>query len=155
MNVYLVRHAHAVERGSWRRDDEQRPLSEKGQRQADGLVGVLSDRPVDEIVSSPAVRCVDTVAPLARTLGIGVEVSPLLAEGSDPDAVAAMAIERAARGDIVLCTHGDVIPDVLRAAVAEGADLPHERKWAKGSTWVLEVADGRIVAGHYLPPASS
>src|SRR5262249_55413614 len=63
--VYLVRHAKAGSREQWRADDDLRPLTTKGWRQAEGLVEAFADRPLASILSSPAVRCVQTVEPLA------------------------------------------------------------------------------------------
>ena len=36
-----------------------------------------------------------------------------------------------------LCSHGDVIPDLLEALVARGTKLKDELRWQKASTWVL------------------
>ena len=70
MTVFLVRHADAKSRANWPHPDETRPLTRKGGTQADGLVDLLRKHPVRRILSSPAVRCVETVAPLANKLGL-------------------------------------------------------------------------------------
>ncbi|MEY2591429.1 MAG: hypothetical protein QOJ67_3413, partial [Acidimicrobiaceae bacterium] len=54
--------------------------------------------------------------------------------------------------DSVLCTHGDIIPEVLRALARDGVKLLDEFRWAKGSTWVLDGPDGQITEARYLPP---
>src|SRR5207244_302489 len=69
MAVFLVRHAIALGRSDWDGDDIDRPLTKRGERQAVGLVDLLKDHDIRRACSSPAVRCVHTVVPLATKLG--------------------------------------------------------------------------------------
>jgi broad specificity phosphatase PhoE len=74
-----------------------------------------------------------------------------LAEGAGP---AALALVRALADEkVALCTHGDVIPDVLVALADEDrlelGPSPHQ---AKGSVWILEASGGRFTKARYLPP---
>jgi 8-oxo-dGTP diphosphatase len=151
MLVHLVRHAVAESRSSWSLPDSARPLDERGRKQAAGLVGQRDWSNVRSIASSPAVRCLDTVAPLAAHLGLAVLTEERLGEGRDPSAVLAMIAE-ADRGDLVLCSHGDLIPEVLRLAESRGALVERPRKWAKGSTWTITCDDGEFVEAAYTPP---
>lgn len=154
MTVYLVRHAVAVGRRSWDGPDRARPLTPKGERQAAALPRLLEGAHVRRVLSSPAVRCRDTLAPLAEATGTDVEAVDELAEGADPrSAVDLLEALAAKRGDSVLCTHGDLIPEVLRHLTRHGARLESDLQFAKGSTWELVVADGAVVSGHYHPPA--
>jgi 8-oxo-dGTP diphosphatase len=130
MIVYLVRHATAGHRASWDGDDQVRPLDERGVRQAEGLVELLGRRDFDRIVSSPAVRCVDTVVPLADGRGLTVEPSEALAEGAGREA--ALDLFRAAGGPVVASVHGDMVEELT----GESAK--------KGSTIVLEVDENRV-----------
>ena len=57
-------------RSAWDGPDEQRPLSKAGRRQAAALAKLLGDEPIGRIVSSPYVRCRETVAPLAERIGL-------------------------------------------------------------------------------------
>jgi broad specificity phosphatase PhoE len=59
--AYLIRHAKAGDRGAWQGPDELRPLTKGGARQADGLAERLGGEPIARVISSPAVRCLDTV----------------------------------------------------------------------------------------------
>lgn len=129
-------------------DDRLRPLDERGWRQADGLVTQLADFAVDRVLSSPYVRCVQTVEPLARARGLVVEETPALAEGHDQEAVA--LVGELAGTNAVLCTHGDLVPPILDVFLP-GDD--HEQS-DKGSTWVLDVVgpDGEGHR-HLSPPA--
>ncbi|MGH9102759.1 MAG: SixA phosphatase family protein [Acidimicrobiales bacterium] len=145
--VLLVRHARAGERSDWCGDDRFRPLSFAGRTQALEIASALAERRPSSISSSPAVRCVQTVAPLAEAVGLRIGLEPALAEGSTEEAV---SLARAQRGVAVLCTHGDVGPAVLaRLAAADGLRLPAVLRQSKGSTWVLETVDGRFSSATY------
>jgi 8-oxo-dGTP diphosphatase len=158
VTVYLVRHAVAVGRSSWEREDLLRPLTKRGRRQARGLVGLLSGCGIARVLSSPAVRCLDTVAPLAAELGLDVEEAAELQEGTDPEHALGLARRLAAEGaapdgtSVVLCTHGDLVPEVVRLLARDGMRWDGDLRFAKGSTWVLEWDGGRCVAGRYQPP---
>jgi phosphohistidine phosphatase SixA len=139
--IILVRHASAGERGPWSGDDRLRPLDSRGRKQAQGIAAALADRGVDRILSSPYVRCVQTVEPLAATLGLEVEERPELAEGAGPSAPSVLAEEIADR-NAVLCTHGDVVEDLLGEAMK------------KGAAYVLEGTQNELELVEYLPPAA-
>lgn len=121
VHVVLLRHARAGERDEWQGDDRLRPLDEKGKRQADGLVERLLDLGARRVVSSPYVRCVQTVEPLARALATTVETADALAEGA-PRAETMRLLE-AATEPTVFCTHGDVIENVLGEPLKKGAGV--------------------------------
>lgn len=158
MTLLLVRHAEALPRSAWSDPDELRPLSPKGRRQASGLVRVLGDRfPIGRLVSSPSLRCIETLSPLAATLGLTLEVSGTLAEGSEPEQAVELARTAAtppgAEAALVLCTHGDLIPKVLEVVeAADGLDLGRSPRCQKGSTWVFEGKRGAFTTATYIPP---
>jgi 8-oxo-dGTP diphosphatase len=153
MTVFLVRHADAKSRANWPNDDETRPLTRKGLHQAEGLADLLRDRPVRRILSSPALRCIETVAPLANKLGLKVEETDALLEGADIskayDLLRRVAKEK---GDAVVCTHGDLVPELLRLAGRDGLSIEDAPRWPKGSTWALEVDGHHFTKARYLPP---
>jgi 8-oxo-dGTP diphosphatase len=156
--VYLIRHAHAGDRTTWHGDDSQRPLSDKGWRQARGLVNVIPRKPaLRRVLSSPSLRCVQTVEPLAEVHALGVETDDRLLEGADPaDALALLEQELAAGGAVAACSHGDVIPGVLDLLRSAGVPIEGQLTWPKGSTWVLEGRDGGgVVRARYLPPTQA
>ena len=80
--VYLVRHAKAGDRQAWTEDDRLRPLSKKGRRQAEALVGAFGGLGVGRVLSSPYVRCEQTVRPLALDRGLSLDLTEALAEGA-------------------------------------------------------------------------
>ncbi len=149
--VLLIRHASAGSRQRWDGPDNQRPLSEKGALQARGLAEVLSDHPVARVLSSPAVRCRQTVEPLALERGLEVETRKELREGSDPTRAIDLLEELAAE-DPALCTHGDVIPEVIGLLARRGMDIAGPVGNNKGSWWELQFEDGRFVTARWHPP---
>ena len=151
--LHLVRPADAGNRGAWVGDDFERPLDDHGQMQAEAIGAALASRPVRRILSSPYVRCVETVVPLGRTLGLPVETCDELAEGSYVNgAFELLGSLASAEGDAVLCSHGDVIPGLLWVLDQYVLDIGELGRCKKGSIWELEVSDGRIVAAAYRHP---
>ncbi len=149
--LYVVRHADAGHRGGHQQPDEQRSLSERGTRQADGLRAQLADAGITRLLASPSRRCQQTLAPLGIQLGLEVEVDGRLNEGQG--SAGAMAVADELREvNAALCSHGDVIPDLLDALMAGGTRLKGELRWQKASTWVLTWDGPRLVKGRYLPP---
>jgi phosphohistidine phosphatase SixA len=150
--IFLVRHAHAGDRSRWDGDDNQRPLSDKGWRQAEGIAALLRDQPVDRVLSSPSLRCVQTVEPLARDRGMRIEEVDELLEGNDP--AEALELLEAEQGSLVACTHGDIVPGVLDLLRGDGIAVDGAMSWPKGSTWVLEAGAGGegFERARYLPP---
>ena len=66
MTLYLIRHAHAGQSNPDDPDDHLRPLSRKGQGQADTLARACPtlDLRFDRLFSSPYIRAAETAAPL-------------------------------------------------------------------------------------------
>jgi phosphohistidine phosphatase SixA len=135
--VLLVRHAHALPRSAWTDPDSERPLDERGQRQAAGLVAGLAGHTPGRLVTSPFLRCVQTVEPLAAALGLQPELDERLVEDGDADQARALLHELAGSGGLA-CTHGDLLGRLLG------------RHTAKGGAWLLDPATLEPV--EYLPP---
>jgi phosphohistidine phosphatase SixA len=116
--IVLLRHASAGDREEWSDDDRLRPLDHRGRRQADELRRLLAELGISRVLTSPYVRCVDTVVPLARHLDVDAELSDALAEGGSR----AEALEhlREAGDGVVHCTHGDVIELLLGRPLKKG-----------------------------------
>lgn len=131
MTSVLVRHAAAGDREQWDGDDFHRPLDARGRREAAELVELLRPYDVRRVVSSPYVRCVQTVEPLAAALGVPVEVDDRLAEGAGRSAIALLEED-----GVVSCTHGDVVRELVDWGLQKAAAV------------VLE--DGAVV--RELPP---
>ena len=148
---YLVRHAHAGDKRLWAGPDVLRPLSEPGRREAHGLLTQLRDYPVANVLSSPAVRCLQTVEPLAVRRGLPVECAEVLGVDADPAGLVDLLLDPAS-AEAVLCSHGELIGVALQRLVDGRPGEGEELRWPKGSTWVLEVARGQVVRHRYLPP---
>jgi 8-oxo-dGTP diphosphatase len=152
VTIYLVRHVKAGERRTWDDDDRLRPVSKTGQAQARALVGRLDGERFQHIVSSPYVRCIESVAPLASTRGLAIEVADGLAEEAPLDEALAVVRKHAA-GGAVLCSHGDVIPMLLEHYARNGVDLGPQPQCAKASIWVLDTtAGGDVTTARYVAP---
>ena len=153
--LLLVRHAHALARKEWPGPDHKRPLSPQGFKEAEDLVGVVGQfAPVSRVLSSPYLRCAQTVTPLANARGLEVELSDDLAEGQRASAV--KLVRSLAGADVAVCTHGDVVAEVLMALADEDRlDLGPNPRQAKGSVWCLEGADGSFSSARYFPPVTT
>jgi len=154
VTIYLVRHAHAGSRSQWDGADAERPLSAKGRGQADALRARFADVPVGRVLSSRAVRCQQTVGPLARTHGLDVEVDEALTEGASATATTTLVWELAAAGtDAVLSSHGDVIPSTLWALAGDGVAVDDSHGLPKGTYYELAVTpDGAITQATFVDP---
>jgi phosphohistidine phosphatase SixA len=149
--LLLVRHADAGDKRSWTGPDRLRPLSPSGHLQAEGLVVRLEDYPIERILSSPTLRCHQTVEPLARDRLLRIEPAPALGVDASPAHLLALFWDLELRNS-VLCTHGEGIGLLLTGLIADILVVEDPLEWPKGSTWVLERIDQRQVRGRYLAP---
>jgi len=140
VRLLVVRHASAGERARWKGDDRLRPLDSRGRSQARGLVSLLEPFHPERLVSSPYVRCVQSLEPLAAARDIPIEPRDELAEGMGRDAFAALVAELGCPA--ALCVHGDLLEELL------GGDRPRK----KGSVWVFEADGAELRPERYLAP---
>lgn len=162
--LVLVRHADALARAGWDAPDDRRPLTAKGERQAEALVAALQGLGPARALTSPARRCADTLAPFARAAAIALEDEPLLAEGSPPKAALGALLDAlgavgGAPPALVACSHGDVVDGVVAVLAREGVPLrAADRRGGvvvetpKGARWELAVEDGAVVEGRLVGP---
>ena len=166
--LLLVRHAKAGRRDEWTGDDDLRPLSAAGLRQADAVRRFVPLFGGDRVFSAPRLRCVQTVQGVAEDLRTEVRHEPLLSEESywrDPVLGMARVLAIVAGGGTgVLCSQGGVIPDVVTGLAEQaGIPLPAQKGGMapskKGSVWVLSfsavTSNGgpHLVAADYYPTA--
>jgi phosphohistidine phosphatase SixA len=149
--LLVVRHADAGDKAGWEGPDLVRPLSPTGHRQAEGLVVRLEDYPVERILSSPTLRCRQTVEPLARDRLLPVEPVPALGVEADQAELLGLFWDLKLRNS-VLCTHGEGIGLLLTRLLADVLVADGPLDWPKGSTWLLERTDRRRVRARYLAP---
>ena len=136
--LLVYRHASAGDRKDWDGDDSLRPLDKKGRRQSEALVEQLRPYRIARLLSSPFVRCVQSVEPLARARGLELEEVEDLAEGSDLEDVIVLFEGLAGIGALV-CGHGPELEPLLGPV-------------KKGTTVVVEPAAGRLLELGRLPP---
>lgn len=149
--LYLVRHAKAGERRLWKGDDLDRPLSKKGWKQSESVAKRLDRLEPTELLSSPYVRCIQTLEPLGKRLQRAVTIEPRLREDEPVGPV--IDLLRDVRDGAVLCSHGDIIPATIEALKADGTELRTPVDWRKASVWVLKRNKrGRIVTATVWPP---
>ena len=148
--VYLVRHAHAGSQKQWPGPDHERPLSIRGQEQAHGLLEALHDYLVAHILTSPTVRCRDTVVPLGNDRGVPVEPTGSLDVHAPVERLLELVLDPS-MGAAVVCGHGEQFRCLLRL-LAGSVRLDGPLRLEKGSTWILDLAAGPEGAARYLPP---
>jgi 8-oxo-dGTP pyrophosphatase MutT (NUDIX family)/phosphohistidine phosphatase SixA len=145
--VLLVRHAKAGKKQHWRGDDDLRPLTTAGRRQAETLRTLLPLFGAQRIYSAPPLRCRQTVECLAADLGVPIIDEPLLSEDGyvvDPAAALDRLIEIAAGpgGTAAVCSQGDVIPDLVSTLAKHARLQLLDTRTAKGSYWNLFFSAG-------------
>jgi 8-oxo-dGTP diphosphatase len=151
--LLVVRHAHAGSRGEWNHDDSLRPLSKRGIEQSMLIARRFADVPVRRLVSSPAVRCIQTLAPLADSRCLIVDIDQRLAEfDGSPRIEPVLQLMSELPDDAAICTHGDVIPELIGALERRGMVIASEPCWRKGSTWVIDRGDDGWVRAIAVPP---
>lgn len=153
--VLLVRHASAESRRGWEGDDRDRPLDDCGWEQADELVRLLSHFDPARILTADYVRCRQTVRPLAESLGQSLEDEPLVSEdgypGNEEAAVRLLRSLGHPHDATVVCSQGDVIPDLLaRLATGDDVDLASPASSEKGGTWALTFQGERLANAEYF-----
>lgn len=149
--VYLVRHAKAGERRLWEGDDMQRPLSPKGWKQAELLAKRLGALGVSTLHSSPYLRCIQTLEPLAKKLKTTIDVEQRLCEEEPFEPVLELLAQ--VPDGAVLSSHGDIIPATLAALERRGTEIRTPPDWRKASVWVLKRnKHGDIVHATVWPP---
>ena len=166
--IYIVRHAHAVAREAWAGPDRDRPLTERGVKEARAIAHRFDAAPIGSpvrkhgtrelrptsLMSSHAERCLATLQPLASACRLPILAVDFLSEGADATELLVQLKNMAAAGGApVLCSHGDVIWALVEVLAAAGASFSELAEVRKGSILVLETEAGTIESARYIPPA--
>jgi len=148
--VLYVRHAKAADRRGWQGDDQLRPLTRKGRRQAESLVPALAAYRPGSVAAALPERCVDTVSPLADALGLEVVTDPNLGDAvlefSPRTAIESLAKACSAKVSVV-ASQGDAIPAVVQGLAADAGFEIDDFRAKKASVWVLHVAENEQLLG--------
>ena len=150
MKLYVIRHAKAGNREKWFEDQDLRPLTKAGRKQAAALVKPLAAHGITKIVSSPAVRCRQTVEPLGEHVRLPVDLSDAIGEGAPVDETLAL-VDKVSEETAMLCTHGDVVGNLLAFAARSGVRIDQMRM-EKAATWAFDLEEGTITSAAYVPP---
>ncbi|PTT17330.1 DNA mismatch repair protein MutT [Microbacterium sp. HMWF026] len=123
--IVVLRHAKARAREEWEGSDTARPLTPRGRRQAQAIVGPLLAFGVRRVISSPAERCVRTATPIAQAIGQRVQFCESISQDAwdegRADARSIIGQRVRSRKPVVLSSHGPVLPDILHElALATG-----------------------------------
>jgi phosphohistidine phosphatase SixA len=145
----VVRHAHARHRKDWQDEDTLRPLRAEGKDEAHRLVELLTAYDVDRVISSNAVRCVDTVQPYVDAHQVKLKLDASLSEdGFDRKTMKKrVARELDKNKRTAICSHRPVLPDLQKALGLDPVALD------PGALLVLHRRDGRVESvEHHVTP---
>ncbi|WP_237243158.1 NUDIX hydrolase [Rothia nasisuis] len=149
--VIVVRHAKAKPRASWAGAEGERSLAATGKRQALAVGRLLEAWAPERIISSPWVRCMQTVYPYSKAFGVSIKEKRALTEAHHARSpkqtrkVVESLFEKRDKS-VVLCTHRPVLPTVLEVFGGQlgkrlRPHLPTSDPYLKpGEMWVLQVS---------------
>ncbi|MBT2206669.1 MULTISPECIES: NUDIX domain-containing protein [Actinomadura] len=146
--LVILRHGSAGEKHAWHEPDELRPLDGKGRAEASELAALLHAYGPSRPLSSATARCVETVLPYARLVRTPITTDAAFTVGeTDADRAMERVLEIVAEGlPTVLCTHGEVVSDLVTGLCKElGENPPDDPGLRKSEFWVVHL-DGSTIA---------
>ena len=157
--LILLRHAKAIERQEWAGEDTDRPLSSLGERQAKRMLTNFLPFAVEEIHSSSAVRCYESITPLARGLNVDFFFTDSLTEEvfHKNNERPFKYVQRLLVNDFttLVCSHNPILPSIVSAFVDKfGVEVP-STKLEPGDAWVAHHVEREVVAIDFLPAAKA
>lgn len=119
IEILFLRHADAGDPLAWTGPDDDRPLSAKGERQAERVARHLEaiGADPDAIVSSPKLRAFQTAEVVAKRLGREVVISDRLAGGLDVESLEELLDEAGMPGQTLLVGHDPDFSGMVSALV--------------------------------------
>jgi 8-oxo-dGTP diphosphatase len=156
--LILLRHAKAISRGEWESDDGDRPLAQIGQIQAMRMLAQYLPYGISEIHTSDAVRCYETVVPMAHSLTLDLVYCSDLSEyafvkNRDLSLTAVTEIIESGLSALV-CGHNPVLPWLVKKLIGKKSFKELERELLPGEAWILHHKEGEIVAIDWAPAPS-
>ena len=157
--LVLLRHGKAIAREEWEGDDGDRPLAQLGQLQAKRMLSLYLPFGISEIHTSDAVRCYETVVPMARSLNLNVIYWSELSEYAfEKDKKASLKvvqeiIESEARS--IVCGHNPVLPGMVAKLIGKKSFKAFDRGLLPGEAWILHHRDGEVIAIDWLAAPES
>ena len=157
--LILLRHAKALSRDEWQKDDEDRPLDQTGQIQAKNLPQYLLAYNLDQICSSDAMRCAETVLPLSQAIGRSITyVSDLSEYAFYKDKSAAYEYVKElieSEGAHLVCSHNPILPKMAEKLIGKKSFKSLKKDIAPGDAIVLHFRDGDVVALDWINAPSN
>ena len=153
--IVLLRHGQAIAREEWLGDDGDRPLAQLGQIQAVRMLSKYLPFAISEIHTSDAVRCYETVSPMARSLSLNLIYGSGLSEYAfAKNKKAALnvvndIIESEVRA--LVCGHNPVLPGIVKKFIGKKSFKELEHGLLPGEAWILHHREGEIVAIDWMP----
>ena len=153
--LVLLRHGKAIAREEWEGDDGDRPLAQLGQQQAKRMLATYLPYGINEIHTSDAVRCYETVVPMARSLNLDTiywsELSEYAFEKDKKASVRVVQeiIESEARA--IVCGHNPVLPGMVAKFIGKKSFKQLDHGLMPGESWILHHREGEIVAIDWMP----
>ncbi|HLJ29126.1 MAG TPA: histidine phosphatase family protein [Candidatus Angelobacter sp.] len=152
MIIYFLRHASAGKKVLNPKKDERRPLDEEGILQARYIGRMLAalDVQVDQIVSSPLKRAMQTASLVANELAFeaGVQTDEALLPESDFDHFRSMLARLRKYEEIIVVGHNPSFTEFLSKSIA-GPSGAAQIEFKKGAVAKVEIA-GRNGSLHWL-----
>jgi len=109
--LILLRHAKAITRDEWQGDDDDRPLDPLGQNQARRLLAMYQVYNLSQIHTSDALRCYNTVEPIAKGLNLKINA--------------------------MICSHNPILPKMLNKLTKKSDVDADEEKLSPADGWVI------------------
>jgi 8-oxo-dGTP diphosphatase len=152
--IILLRHAKALKRTDWDGDDGDRPLEHRGQLQAKRLLPIYMPYNVSEIHTSDALRCIETVDFIARSL----QKTPIFASdlseygfAKDRQAPLDYVQDLMDRGvPAIVCSHNPIIPKVVKKLVGKKYFKSMDRDLEPSQAIVLHCRAGEVIACDWI-----
>jgi phosphohistidine phosphatase SixA len=119
-------------------------------KQAEDLITTFANYDIAAVYSSPYLRCMQTVEPMARAHRLKVQTEAGLAEGRGLEA-AYRFFNDPKLDQVVLCTHADIVFELIEDLTKLRVLPAFREDYDKGSTWVVDVKGGVPVKARYIP----
>ncbi|WP_456397157.1 SixA phosphatase family protein [Desulfurobacterium sp.] len=148
--IFLIRHAKAVDRENWQDDDCDRPLKEKGRKEfrvfAERIKNLFPGKIT--IVSSPCARALETAKILSYVIGVDVKTTELLLPDTDVDNY--LKVLKKFDGNIAIVAHQPDLSIFLNELVCIN---PSRINFKKGGIAKVTKKNGRFFLEWFITPS--
>jgi phosphohistidine phosphatase len=152
MKALFIRHAKAIDRISWLKDDMQRPLSDKGVSSAKYIFKAISKiyETPNVVFTSEAARCRETAHIFMKYFsGSALKSSPLLNPGADIEGIKSIFSQNIGLNFVVFIGHEPDLSEIVSELLGNKNMIIDFRKCAIAE---LEIDDGNTSSLKALIP---